>query len=239
MLFKPTPEEQVSHLQDTDILHTSDGTKKRKCSALIRSNTRKLDRDISQLRALESKTKNLILAANKRGQRNPNQAKSAAKESRTFAKELIKQRKQSARLATSRAQLQSVSMQVNEAFSVRKIQGSLKTSTEIMKDVNTLVKLPELTGTMRELSQELVKAGIIEEMVEDALPDSELMEGEDDEAEAEVDKVLGEILKDRLPAEKVSQQPIAPEPAPVAEDDDEDQEELLDQMRGRLEALKS
>ena len=43
-------------------------------------------------------------------------------------------------------------MQVNEAFSVRKIEGSLKTSTGIMRDVNSLVKLPELTGTMQELS---------------------------------------------------------------------------------------
>ena len=39
---------------------------------------------------------------------------------------------------------------------------------------------------MRELSQELVKAGIIEEMVSDSLPDGEIMEGEEEEAEAEV-----------------------------------------------------
>jgi hypothetical protein len=51
---------------------------------------------------------------------------------------------------------------------------------------------------MRELSQELVKAGIIEEMVGDSLPDSELLEGEDEEAETEVDKVLGEVLQGKL-----------------------------------------
>lgn len=126
-------------------------------------------------------------------------------------------------------------MQVNEAFSVRKIEGSLKASTGIMKDVNSLVKMPELTGTMRELSQELVKAGIIEEMVGDSLPDSELLEGEDDEAESEVDKILGEILKDRLPKEQVPQGVI---PAAEEPQEEQDQEELLDQMRGRLEALK-
>lgn len=62
-------------------------------------------------------------------------------------------------------------MQINEAFAVRKIEGSLKASTGIMKNVNALVRMPELTGTMRELSQELVKAGIIEEMVGDLVPD--------------------------------------------------------------------
>lgn len=129
-------------------------------------------------------------------------------------------------------------MQINEAFSIRKIEGSIKASTGIMKNVNALVRLPELTGTMRELSQELVKAGIIEEMVGDSLPDSELLEGEDEEAETEVDKVLSEVLKDKLPErqEKVDEVAVSSVPAEGLE---EDQEEILAQMRGRLEALKS
>ncbi len=216
---------------DTDLLQM------RKCNSLIRSNTRKLDRDMNQLKVLDQKTRQYILAASKRGQRNPSQAKQAAQETRTFAKELIRIRKQSSRLATSKAQLQSVQMQVNEAFSVRKIEGSIKASTGIMKDVNTLVRLPELTGTMRELSQELMKAGIIEEMVGDSLPDDELLEGEDEEAESEVDKVLGEILQGKLPKAKVDEKPV--EEPEVPEEDLEDQEATLEQMRGRLEALKS
>ena len=216
---------------DIDILQM------RKCNSLIRSNTRKLDRDMNQLKVLDQKTRQYILAASKRGQRNPSQAKQAAQETRTFAKELIRIRKQSSRLATSKAQLQSVQMQVNEAFSVRKIEGSIKASTGIMKDVNTLVRLPELTGTMRELSQELMKAGIIEEMVGDSLPDDELLEGEDEEAESEVDKVLGEILQGKLPKSKVDEKPV--EEPEVPDEDLEDQEATLEQMRGRLEALKS
>ena len=129
-------------------------------------------------------------------------------------------------------------MQVNEAFSVRKIEGSIKASTGIMRDVNTLVRLPELTGTMRELSQELMKAGIIEEMVGDTLPNDELLEGEDEEAESEVDKVLGEILQGKLGKAKVDEKPIEEEPA-VEEESLEEQEATLEQMRGRLEALKS
>lgn len=131
-------------------------------------------------------------------------------------------------------------MQINEAFSIRKIEGSIKASTGIMKNVNALVRLPELTGTMRELSQELVKAGIIEEMVGDALPDSELLEGEDEEAETEVDKVLSEVLKDKLPQQKEQlDEPAIPSVPVEAEEEEEDQEEMLAAMRGRLEALKS
>ena len=118
---------------------------------------------------------------------------------------------------------------------MRKIEGSLKASTSIMKDVNTLVRLPELTGTMQELSQELMKAGIIEEMVGDALPDDQLLEGEDEEAETEVDKVLSELLKGRLGAadQKIPDLPVE------EEEEAEDREAELEQMRGRLEALKS
>ncbi|EMD61530.1 hypothetical protein GGP41_004134 [Bipolaris sorokiniana] len=221
LLWKPTPEEQ-----------------KRKCNALVRQNVRKLDRDIQQLKATEQKTKNLIQQSSKRAQRNPAMAKQANQDVRIFARELIRVRKQNNRLMTSKAQLNSVQMQVNEAFSVRKIEGSIKASTGIMKDVNSLVRLPELTGTMRELSSELMKAGIIEEMLDDTLGENEMLEGEADEAEEEVDKVLSEVLKDRLPPSKAQEEelPAAPQPE---EEEEEDQAEMLAQMRGRLEALKS
>lgn len=126
---------------------------------------------------------------------------------------------------------------------MRKIEGSIKNSTGIMKDVNTLVRLPELTGTMRELSQELTKAGIIEEMVDDTLDNDQLLEEGDEEAEGEVDKVLGEVLKDRVQTPAMPQQePAAPAPVPgqvEPEEEELDSEEVLAQMRGRLEALKS
>lgn len=213
----------------------------RKCNQLIRSNTRQLDRDIAQLKTLDSKTRQFIVNASRRAERNPSQAKQASMETKTFARELVRIRKQSTRLTTSRAQLQSVQMQVNEAFSVRKIQGSLKKSTGIMKDVNTLVKLPELTGTMHQLSAELVRAGIIEEMVDDATTDPAMLEDEEEEADAEVDKVLQEILHGKLSQVQgvKPEQPLEQEEEPAAEEAFEDQEATLEQMRGRLEALKS
>lgn len=215
----------------------------RKCNALIRSNIRKLDRDIATVKQVETKTKNLIMQADKRAQRDPSRTKQAQQEVREFARELVRARRTSARLITSKAQLNSVQMQVNEAFAVRKIEGSIRASVGIMKDVNTLIRLPELAGTMNELSMELMKAGIIEEMVEDTLPADGDMLMEDDLAEGEVDKVLGEILKDRrepkLPAAPVPE-PERPTPAAVEEEDEEeDAEAMMDQMRDRLQALRS
>ncbi|RYC53587.1 hypothetical protein CHU98_g12621 [Xylaria longipes] len=112
-----------------------------------------------------------------------------------------------------------------------------------MKDVNALVRLPELAGTMRELSVELMKAGVIEEMVGESLPVDEdaMFEDEEMEADGEVDKVLGEILKGKMEkAGPMPATPVQPEPAqPELEDEEEDQEAMMDQMRNRLEALRS
>jgi charged multivesicular body protein 3 len=210
----------------------------RKCNSLLRSNIRKLDRDIATVKQVEIKTKNLIMQADKRAQRDPTRSQQAQKEVRDFARELIRHRRTSSRLVTAKAQLNSVQMQVNEAFAVRKIEGSIRASVGIMKDVNNLIRLPELSGTMQELSVELMKAGIIEEMVDDVLPEDGL---EEEEAEGEVDKILGEILRDR----KEPKLPAAPEPEPQkrieeeAEEEDEDAEVMMDQMRNRLEALRS
>ena len=222
----------------------------RKCNALIRSNIRKLDRDIAQVRQVEAKTRNLILAADRRAQRLEDAGRrgQAQREARDFARELVRTRRTAARLVTSKAQLASVQMQVNEAFAVRKIEGSIRASVGVMRDVNSLVRLPQLAGTMQELGMELMKAGVIEEMVGETLPVDEdgLFEDEDAEAEGEVDKVLGEILKGRmekagtLPSAPVAQEPTTTTPATAAaEEDDEEQEAMMDQMRNRLEALRS
>ena len=91
---------------------------------------------------------------------------------------------------------------------------------------------------MRELSQELVRAGILEEMVGDSLPGEEIGLDEEEEAESEVDKILGEVLKDKVQGAQVPSTPVdAVEAQP--EEEEIGSEEMLAQMRGRLEALKS
>jgi charged multivesicular body protein 3 len=215
----------------------------RKCNSLIRSNVRKLDREIAHMKQMEIKTKTLILQADNRMAREPQRQAQARREVRIFVRELIRNRKTSTRLVTSKAQLNSVQMQVNEAFAVRKIDSSIRASVGIMRDVNSLIRLPELTGTMQELSGELMKAGIIEEMVGDSLPENSVAEFEEEADEEEVDKVLGEILKDRM-ATSPGKLPNIPITQPVAAIPEQEEEEantegMMDQMRNRLEALRS
>lgn len=218
----------------------------RKCNALIRSDARKLDRDIAHMKQQETKAKNLILQADKRAARSSQLQAQARREVRVFARELIRCRKMSARLVTCKAQLSSVQMQVNEAFAVQKVEGSIRTCVGVMRDVNSLIRVPELAGTMQELSKELTKAGIIEEMIGENLPDDGLAESEEEAAEEEVDKVLRELLKDRMATTGKMSTGLTPltAPEPVAatpreEEEEEDDTELIGQMRNRLEALRS
>ena len=96
-----------------------------------------------------------------------------------------------------------------------KVTGSLQKSTEIMKLSNQLVKLPQISQAMREMSMEMTKvyfplppclrshthrypqAGILEEMMDDTLA---VEEDEEIEAEAdeEVDKVLFDLTNGKL-----------------------------------------
>ncbi|KAF5094502.1 hypothetical protein D0Z00_003511 [Geotrichum galactomycetum] len=211
---------------------------KRKVKAQIRRNQRELDKQLTGLQTTEQKTKTMIKAAAKR-----NDMKSA----RLLAREVFRAKKQKERLHRSKAQLNSVSLQVDEAFALRKIEGTMKSSTLIMKEVSNLVKLPELMGTMNALSQELMKAGIIEEMVSDTLDTLDETEMfEDEEAEGEVDAILSEITGNKLstagqvPSNMLppTQEKAAPVAAAPEEEEDED-EELLNSMRERLKALQS
>ena len=223
VFFKPDPKEQ-----------------KRKCDTLIRQNKREIDRSVMQMRNSSTKTKADIRSMAKRMQNNPAQAKDIQRSIRMLGKELANLGKHEKRLNTNKAQLESIQMQVNEAFAVRKIEGSLKASTKVMRDVNMLTKLPELTSTMQLLSQELMKAGIIEEMVGDMLPDDELLEEE--ETEAEVNKAIRDALGDKESAKVLGQTEEAfPEaPAQIEEEPDTQiSENDLAQMRMKLEALKS
>ncbi|KAJ8097507.1 Snf7 family [Lipomyces tetrasporus] len=198
----------------------------RKCNGLLRKNQRQLDKQLSNLNSLEIKTKSMIKAAAKRGD---------AASARTLAKELYNVRKHRTRLYNSKAQLASVGMQVNETFAVRKIQGSMKSSTGVMKEVNSLVRLPELTGTMRELSQELMKAGIMDEMVGDTLDTLDEADGVlEEEADAEVDAILSEITGGRL-----GQAGPVPDIVPIEEPEEVEEEPDLEDMRERLRALQS
>lgn len=203
----------------------------RKCQQTLRKNKRQMDRQIQDLNSLEKKSKSLIKAAAKK-----NDMKSA----RMYAKELRNTQKVNERMHVSRATLDSIEFKLNEQQQLMKLTGSLQKSTEIMRDMNQLIHLPNVSRTVQELSKELTKSGIIDEMVNDVIESAE-WEDEDEDENEEVEQLLSSIIgpqsqeleepEEQLPAHLE----VSEEPAAVSEDE---ADSLILNMRQRLNALQ-
>jgi charged multivesicular body protein 3 len=107
-----------------------------------------------------------------------------------------------------------------------------------MAMMQKLVKLPEIANTMREMSREMTKAGILEEMIEETMESLEDSEEIEEEAQGEVDKVLWELTDGKLGEAPAVPMSTPNEPAASTVQDEDDEEELED-MKNRLEALRS
>ena len=94
-----------------------------------------------------------------------------------------------------------------------RVAGSLSKSTEVMQAMQALVKLPEIAATMRDMSREMTRAGIIEEMMEETMESLEDVEELEEEAQKEVDKVLWEVTQGKL-----GEAPATPLAAPTKSD---------------------
>ncbi|KAI9292425.1 hypothetical protein K502DRAFT_295353 [Neoconidiobolus thromboides FSU 785] len=157
----------------------------RKWRSTIRTQERTIDRQIRGIESEEKKAKMAIKQVAKRKD---------MISCKILAKELVRTRKHKQRLHTSKAQLNSIMMQLQQQTAMAKMSGTLQKSAEVMKLVNNLVKLPEINKAMMELSKELMKTGIIGEMIEDTI-DGLDEEEIDSEAEEEVNKILFEITE--------------------------------------------
>ncbi|EPQ26555.1 uncharacterized protein PFL1_05877 [Pseudozyma flocculosa PF-1] len=213
-IFGPTQEERVKAVQSQ-----------------LRSEQRALDREMRQIDQGTSKTKMEIKKLAKKGD---------TKNAKVLAREVVRAGKQRNRLALSKARLNSINLQLQHQLAMYKVTGSMSKSTEIMKLSNQLVKLPEVSKVMREMSMEMTKAGIMEEMLDDTLDSGVLGEDEDEmeeEAQGEVDKVLFELTDGKLgQASTTDHLPDLAQPEPQASEEEErkDMQRMQDALDGLL-----
>ncbi|KAI9025895.1 Snf7-domain-containing protein [Phycomyces nitens] len=194
----------------------------------IRGQQRAIQRQIQAIDSEEIKVKKAIKQVAKKGD---------VKSCKMLAKELIRSQRHKNRLYTSKAQLNSIVMQLEHQLATLKVAGSLQKSGEVMKLVNQLVRLPEIAQSMQQMSMEMTKAGIMEEMIEDTM---EMMDDDDieEEAEEEVNNVLFQITNGML-GEAGAVGPAIEKPEAVLESEsDEEEGPELDMMQKRLQALK-
>lgn len=161
-----------------------------------------------------------------------------------LAKEILRARKAVTRIHTTKAHMNSVQLQMKNQLATLRVAGSLQKSTEVMSAMQRLVRLPEIGAVMQEMSKEMMKAGIIEEMMEDTFESMEDTEEMEEAAAAEVDKVLWELTEGKLgeaplPPDASVRDPVASTSKVAVKEDEEEDEEDLKEMQNRLEALRS
>ncbi|KAJ2493343.1 Vacuolar protein-sorting-associated protein 24 [Coemansia sp. RSA 2050] len=202
----------------------------RKWQSGIQAQKRELNRQLRGIETEESKAKLKIKQLAK---------KNDSSSCQILAKGLVRSHKQKNRIHASMAQLNSIAMELQRQLALLKVAGSLKKSTLVMRSVNQLVRVPQLQVTLMEMSKEMMKAGVIEEMTEDmldALDDDEL----EDEANDEVMKVLAEITNGQMGFSVPATLLKGKEAEASVVDDQESEDELdLKDMQARLSALRS
>lgn len=91
-----------------------------------------------------------------------------------LAKEIVNVRRTVDRMYATKAQLNSVIMNLQTAVSMMKMQGAISKSNDIMRSMNQLMNIPELRETMNVMSREMMKTGLIDEIMNDALSSMEV-----------------------------------------------------------------
>jgi charged multivesicular body protein 3 len=196
----------------------------------LRSEGHKLDAQIRKIQAAERK---VTLSAKQAAKKDDTVAV------RMLAREIIGSRKAVKRLYTAKAQMNSVSMQLQQQQSQLKLTGAMQKSAQIMAQMNQLTHVNEVQQVMQGLSREMTKAGLLEEMMNDTI-DSAL---EDDVDEGELDEEVGKVVEEMMHAKmsgahvgagKLPQrQQVAAEEEPAAEDDEE-----ADELMAKFNALR-
>ncbi|VDK47794.1 unnamed protein product [Anisakis simplex] len=153
-----------------------------------------------------------------------------------LAKSMVNSRKAVSKIHATKAQINSVVMCMQQQLATVRMAGTLQHSTEVMKNMQELVKVPEIMAVMRDISKEMTRIGIIDEMIEETMESVEPEELEE-EAQEEVDKILFEITSGELgkAPSAVADTLVAPASAVTEEEQPVDFEE----MRQRLESLKN
>jgi len=199
----------------------------------LRKESNQIERQINGIRREEAKVTKTLKDAAKKGDKDV---------CLVLAKEVVHARKTVNKLYCAKANINSVQMQMKGQLATIKVAGCLQKSSEVMKTMQQLVRLPEIQKTMMEMSREMMKAGIIEEMLEDTMESVTESEDMEEEAQGEIDKILFELTTGKLGAAPSVVKETLPTPASTSgekEKEEESEEDDMEEMKTRLEALRS
>ena len=168
----------------------------------LKEQVRGLDRQTRHIEMEEQKLKNKVKLLMKQGHSDA---------VTPLVQELVQSKKAKSKILKTRTQLESIQRQIDLQLAQVKVCGAFSQSAEVTHMLNQLVKLPELNATMCKLQQEMQKAGMAEEAVDDAI---DMVQEDEEDPELAVRLVFNQIANEVNAAAgktKVELQPIQPE----------------------------
>ena len=198
----------------------------------LRSEMRAIERQCRDIAREEKSVEKEIKACGKRGD---------VKSAKMLAREVVNSRNVQGKLYSNRARLLSMSNALTEQLATIRAVKSIGKSTEIMRLMNECVKIPQMTEAMRDMSREMAKAGMIDDIVESAFEaeDADLEE----ESEEAVNKVLAEIGLDTLAAMPAAGTSNLPQTQVAEQQEVQEEEEKEDAdveaLQARLNAVRA
>jgi charged multivesicular body protein 3 len=96
------------------------------------------------------------------------------------------------RMFEVRATMKMMQNQLSQQAAILKVAGTMAKSAEIMKCLNSIMSTSKMSAEMQVLTKEMMKAGVVEDVFEEAFVE----EGLEEEADYEVNKILMEVVPD-------------------------------------------
>jgi len=152
----------------------------------IRKEIRRIERDIQ---ALEREEKKHVAECKKLAGRDK-------KAMMITAKSIVQSRRAKEKMFVTRATMNALSMQLATQASMLKVCGALKKSTEVMVSLNALMNAGKMSEDMQALAKEMEKAGLVEEMMSEAMESGMEQDEVEEEAQGEINKLLLEVVPD-------------------------------------------
>ncbi|KAL3310822.1 Charged multivesicular body protein 3 [Cichlidogyrus casuarinus] len=157
---------------------------------------------------------------------------------RQLAAQLVVTRKQITKFYEAEATVDSINRTVSSQMRMNQCLQALSDSTQVIGKMNQLYSLPQISKDMRELSKEMMKMKLIDEMVSDIME----QESPTDEAsvQAEIDAVIASVITDKLQdapsVRKDSLPAMLPGPSqPISAEEEAEDAALKDRLQALLD----
>lgn len=168
----------------------------------LKEQVRGLERQTRHIEREEDKLKNKVKLLMKQGH-----SDAVA----PLVQELVNSKKAKSKILKTKTQIESIGRQIDLQLAQVKVCGCFQQSAEVTHMLNSLVKIPELQQTMCTLQQEMTKAGMASEAIDDTV---EMIQEDEEDPELAVRLVFNQIANEVNATgtkNKVELQPIEPE----------------------------